>query len=457
MKKIAILILILFAGPVFASLEITEIMYDLEGSDAGLEWVEVHNVGSTSIDVSQWFFLEGGTYHGMSPEGFTELGAGEYAVIVQDLTAYSSGLSLVKSSFSLSNTGESLSLADENKVTKDDVDYVNTWGAAGDGNSLQLVGGSWISASSSLGYENSATSNNSEPEQSNTNEASTASKKSKPKEKTFYKGNIEVPDIIFVGEAADVSTNTYRVRGGDSMRKLSGEYLLNFGDGNAIQQKEPIDTQHIYRYPGTYTLVFEYYTSRLGLDADKDPVFLEMKTINVVEPQVLIAGIHGSNGLEIENTSAKQVDISGWAVNAPGSSYIFPRYSYLQGKQTLILSAETLGFSPRNQSLTLVGSHGGMMSRYPRYVQQKKKITNTESVITAPESITEEAVILEPEIASLTEPLKPKKPTKNNNIPLVGAGIFSVITGVMYYLRKQKETNALISDDVIGEIELIED
>jgi hypothetical protein len=44
-----------------AQLEITEVFYDAVGADGGLEWVEIHNAGSRSVDLSGYSLGAGGT------------------------------------------------------------------------------------------------------------------------------------------------------------------------------------------------------------------------------------------------------------------------------------------------------------------------------------------------------------------------------------------------------------
>ena len=56
-KIIVILAVIFFSTPCFvlASLEISEIMYDLKtGSDDGREWVEIFNNGSETVNLANW-------------------------------------------------------------------------------------------------------------------------------------------------------------------------------------------------------------------------------------------------------------------------------------------------------------------------------------------------------------------------------------------------------------------
>ena len=40
--------------PATAEIVISEVMYDVAGSDSKAEWIEIQNTGSTAIDISKW-------------------------------------------------------------------------------------------------------------------------------------------------------------------------------------------------------------------------------------------------------------------------------------------------------------------------------------------------------------------------------------------------------------------
>lgn len=52
---------VLVALPVFASLRISEVMYDADGADDEHEWIELWNTGDTAVDLSAWSLGWGGT------------------------------------------------------------------------------------------------------------------------------------------------------------------------------------------------------------------------------------------------------------------------------------------------------------------------------------------------------------------------------------------------------------
>lgn len=162
MKKIAVLAILLFLPRAFAFADVTlnEIMYDLKsGSDSSREWIEVYNNTSAPVDFSTYRLFEGGVNHKLkliSGSG-TILPKG-YAVVASDAVKFKvdypnfSG-SLFDSAFSLSNTGETLAIKN-NDIVLDQYSYSSSQGGAGDGNSLQKINGSWLGATPTPGMVN---------------------------------------------------------------------------------------------------------------------------------------------------------------------------------------------------------------------------------------------------------------------------------------------------------------
>jgi len=123
---------------------INEIMYDLEGKDEGREWIEILNIDQKTADLTGWTFYEDETNHRITlVSGAEIISPGDFAVIASDSNKFLEDYpdfsgNLFDSSFSLSNTGETIALKAGNKLI-DEVSYDSLWGAGGDGNSLQRV------------------------------------------------------------------------------------------------------------------------------------------------------------------------------------------------------------------------------------------------------------------------------------------------------------------------------
>jgi len=124
MKKNLLIFLLLFFPIVSdAQITITEVMYDVEGSDSGREWVEIYNSGVEDIDITDWWFFDGSN-HGFQNESAV-LAGNAYAVVVDNLEKFTAdwpdinALILDSSAFSLKNTGEYIAIKD---IDKNEVD-----------------------------------------------------------------------------------------------------------------------------------------------------------------------------------------------------------------------------------------------------------------------------------------------------------------------------------------------
>ena len=129
----------------FSGVTITEILYDASGSDAGREWVEVTNVSDATVDIAKYTLQESTSNHRFSVfAGSSELAPGESAILAKSPAAFTAAYpsyegAVLKTAFSLSNTGETLVLKNASGTVVDSVSYTPAKGAQGDGNSLHRL------------------------------------------------------------------------------------------------------------------------------------------------------------------------------------------------------------------------------------------------------------------------------------------------------------------------------
>jgi hypothetical protein len=144
-------------------IKITEIMYDLEGSDTDREWIEIKNMSSADVDLSGWKFFDGSNHILNAPptnggQGSLIITPGSFAVIAQSAVTFLSehtsydGI-VIDSVVGLVNTGDTIRLLDATNQVVDEVVYSSSVGAAGDGNSLSWYQTGWVSAVPSPGAD----------------------------------------------------------------------------------------------------------------------------------------------------------------------------------------------------------------------------------------------------------------------------------------------------------------
>lgn len=386
MKKALVIITYIFLCSFsisYAAIEIGEIMYNPEGADTNREWVEIYNNGS-SVDIGSWYFHENGRYHGLYPEGFSDLGSGERALIVKDIASarseLGSGINFIKSSFSLSNIGETLIIADTDKLNVDSYTYNSVNGGNGDGNSLQYVNSSWFSGTPTPGSVNSigGSNDNSSNTDSNDNEGDEGGD-TEILFDLYYVPKLGISDVIIAKTDFNISGDVTRVKGNKKIREIDGYYYVNFGDGNTMEFDERFEINYKYMNPGNYILVFEYYTSRFVFEHGEEPDALLKRNISVIGNSIEILEVNSSNGVTLKNSTGSTIDLDSWEIVLGGEKYIFPRYSYIVSGKEISILPSTLGFSPSPSSsnkVQLLSNAKELVSTFPS-VERKKYVANT--------------------------------------------------------------------------------
>lgn len=364
-------------------------MYDVEGSDTGAEWIEIYNNGSNAIDVSTWHFYEAETHHGLIPDGFSELGAEDYALIVQDVegarSRYGSSLKLIKSSFSLNNTGETLAMSDEEKNITGSISYSVDDGANGNGMSLQGQGNTWIQAGPTPGAVNETQGEGTTPtendnysdndDESSSNNQQTPSVNRKKEDIDYYEGFVIFGEQRFAQSPVDFEVFVEHTENKKTTKLKKGHFYVNFGDGNSFRHEERFTTEHIYEYPGTYEVTFEFYHRGALLTEQKPDVFLR-KTIEI-KPNQLKLDVGDYQEIIINNDTGGDINIEGWSIKTFGQTYTFPPYSYLKKgtKITLALETHTLSSIYKNAPVGLYNGRGEEVFSYPRDTIKKKTVS----------------------------------------------------------------------------------
>ena len=132
------------------SLVINEIMYNPNGSDINHEWIELWNNGSVEINLTGWKLYESSTNHSLNVyQGSLHIPSDGYAILTASGSVFLndhpwfSG-TIIDTAFSLSNTGESLSIKDNTGTIWDTIFYQSTWGGNENGKTLSRdVDGDW--------------------------------------------------------------------------------------------------------------------------------------------------------------------------------------------------------------------------------------------------------------------------------------------------------------------------
>lgn len=388
-----LILAVLLPNIVVAELRITEIMYDIDGTDTGREWIEIFNGGAEEVDLSDYKLLENSVNHKISApdDGLTILPANSYAVIADNVPKFITdnvgydGL-IFDSAFSLNNSGENLALIDSEGNVVHSVNYSPEWGAKGTGNTLQLKIGSddWIPAAKTPGSANSEnpadesiesesrTENDSgsgSGGDSGSNSSSIQSNSSTNTSNSAHSGQNELSDY---SEKTSLEIGSGRTRFGiinspiqfkaisnqDKNSKI--KYEWSFGDATSERNT---NVDHAYYHAGTYNVVLngEYM----------DEQATSRTKIHIREPIVDISLISRGETVDImlKNDSDFEVNFGGFffeledilgenfSQSEPDQKrnrkqqkqkFIIPKDTILDPKSQIIIAGEISGFGLGN-------------------------------------------------------------------------------------------------------------
>lgn len=129
---------------------ITEVMYDLPGSDEGREWAEIYNPSTAALPIvlsgsGSWRFSDGQPHllrlvqgEAVIPPQGTIVIAASSTLFLQEHQGFSG--TLLSSSFTLANSGATIGLtSDSGQSWLTQLAYQRDWGGAGNGQSLEKI------------------------------------------------------------------------------------------------------------------------------------------------------------------------------------------------------------------------------------------------------------------------------------------------------------------------------
>lgn len=357
-----------------AQVRITEIMYDLVGTDTGREWIEVKNISAEPVDLSTWKLFEANTNHKLNPLSSPVIPPGGYAVIIDAFDKFTmdnsnfSGL-LFDSAFSLGNEGETITVRNSEGVDIDSVSYSASLGAQGDGNTLQRKDdGTFISAAPTLGSATEATvsvpGSEEETKDITDKDDNSASYLLKNTDTLSTHSSQSVANISF--DAPEFSVTTGRPRIGFVGTPLQFEAKIktaknipignvaanvwSMGDGTA-QSGQFIS--HVYEYPGEYTVVLN--SSMGGTEA------VSKVKVKILEPKVTVLSADASS-IEIENKDTYELNVGGWSIETTGERKVLPQDTILAPRSRIRMPTRSLGLKHVDQYVKLINPAGRMLS-----------------------------------------------------------------------------------------------
>jgi hypothetical protein len=455
-----------------AEVVITEIMYDVEGSDSGREWIELYNNGESPVVIKggsagddSWRIFQqsqSGTENNrtLSPDAYQgdmTINAGEYLVVTQDGVLFKgdwqsyTGNILVSSAMTLTNTSGTLGLRlGSGGVPWSLILYNSESGGNGDGKSLQLVGNAWLANTPTPGAANELGASSSGGSQ-----GGASANPPKPVVKKKIKIEITARELAFVGIPVNFKAETYDV----TEEPVSyGKYFWNFGDGDFRESNVSYFQEkftHRYSYPGEYKVSLEYHKNYYSEVPDAVAEIL----IKVIASDVIISGVGTEKDffVEVTNNTGYDGDVSRWYLRSGEKNYVFPKNTTIGAKKSMRLSPRITGFnfSDRN-NLELRNSEWDLVHEYGVALpKEEKPVLISLSNVETPKSLSVSKENKE-EVALMTERIEAEEETSvlpasvissdvseevtNSHLPVT---IFSVLmlgsAGAVYFIRQKQE------------------
>lgn len=209
------------------------------------------------------------------------------------------------------------------------IEYRNTngdFGSIGDIQNVSGIGPSTYENIKSLITVGSAESiNNDDAESDTTPSSSSTERTSSTKEDApdpVSSLTLSAPKVGYVGQVIAMSVEP---KEGSNDRLV--RYSWNFGDGSTSDHKS---TEHTFMYAGTYTVTVQSYFLK-----ETDVARTEIK---ILTPELRLV----KNGtVEIHNDGEAEIDLEGYTLVSGGSSFTFPKYSYISKGGVMKLNPHT--------------------------------------------------------------------------------------------------------------------
>ncbi len=397
-KLIKVFSFLIFFTPIFvlAQIEITEIMYDLEGSDSGREWIEIFNSGAEDIDLKNWRFVTGDTSHRINIENRKVLPAivpsKSYAIFADNPDEFKkdnpifSG-TIFNGSFSLKNTSEILIIKNED-LEIDRVEYSKEQGASGDGNSLQKINGEWKASIPTVGISNFLDENPVDDSSGIEDPQTLSGSTTTTSEVEYIEPEISARIVPLFDSPIAGADFLFEAKafGLENKPLENAEYHWAFGDGTMSNRQNVL---HTYQYPSDYMVVLNVISGKYTAS--------DRLKIKVIPSDIIISKIGSdfdNNFIELQNPSNYEFNLSWWRLKVNDNYFTIPKDTILLAKGNIKFSSRITSLFPQiNNQVQLLYPNGFVAFNY---VAEKEKNTPIKSPsVIDPISVKNSSIVIE--------------------------------------------------------------
>lgn len=322
-----------------AAVYLSEIAWMGTPNSANDEWIEIHNSGSTAVDMNDWRITDNASFD-VVLEGAGSLAPGAFGVLERTDDTSAPGTAWYVYAGSLANTGATLRLYDASGALVDQVAGGENWENLGGDNATketaQYTSGGWVTATPTPGASN-RTAAGSAADTADSGDTTTASANPSPttdtatsrsragqsREPTTPLGlTIVAPAVGYVAQPIEFTVD---LRGRGSAAKAGRSVTWNFGDTGTESGRA---VTHQYQYPGSYVV-----TARGQYQGDDVLVRHEITIL----PVALAITRNRDGAVQISNTAKYELALSDYTLTAAGESYTLPPDTFLKPNAAITL------------------------------------------------------------------------------------------------------------------------
>jgi hypothetical protein len=330
-----------------AQILFSEIMYDIEGTDSGREWIEIYNSGSEGIDLSGYKLFENNVNHSLTiTRGNSTIPTLGYAILADNPEKFlidnpNFNGNLFDSAFSLNNSGEVLSIKDSSGIIIDTITYDPVWGGNDDGTTLQRTDALWIANDPTAGEQNLTTPKVEEDTDESSDNSSSGSDISTHDEQSSI--SVYTPKIYLktsIGRNRIVNIHSpikFEVEHNQD-KSVRLKTIWNMGNGDRMKGRK---IEYIFDSVDAYNLVaLSGYQGFEAVSRTKVYVIRPDMGISVYKDEIDNQIVY----LNLKNNATKETNIGKFKVEYAGKSFIFPENTILSGSSSISISSQITHF-----------------------------------------------------------------------------------------------------------------
>lgn len=392
----ALFILVFFythALTAYAAVRISEVAWMGTVNSANDEWIELYNDGGAAVPLDGWALSSADGQPNIALTG--AIGAGAYFLLERTSDDTISGVTADQIYVgSLSNAGEMFSLTDSSGTTVDQVDGSGSWAIGGNNDTkdtLQRVGGAWVTGKPTPGKINTTDQTPSVSSENTKTKTTTSSSTQKTASPTAAKTTTSTTATPTKTATPAFSIEAYRAgTTGVPMHfavKTSGNVIWVFGDGATAQGA---NVSHTYSYEGTYVVV-----AKGNEDSGEDSF-----EVSIAKSHVELGTIT-RDYVELKNRGESTVDLSGWLLTEGVHTFVFPDGTQLLKDATIHVTAAVSGLvvtNPNYVALYYPNQTLAAFSGATKDTSITQQVTSAVSeVIEVPQITTEQETVIKKE------------------------------------------------------------